>query len=121
MNKLTEKQNIDLYIFLREFKKNEYIIEDGDLGIINKILDFHELLMDSCFLYDGYPFMHQIQLMVTDLIKYYRNKDKPEAEKKKKCIRCRKMKPLSEYFGGRICRICKKYKTKRKYNKRKPL
>lgn len=115
MIKLTEQEGTQLYDFLKQLKKNNWILDirkDGQA--FSDIFDWHLKITGLVSAYDGFDSEHQLCYMTRDLCNYFK-KDIPVIQTKK-CSVCRRVKPIEEFFGKKNCRLCRK--KKRVYNKK---
>lgn len=109
--KMNTEDTEKLYNFLKELKKNNWMVYDPNILLL--VYDWHVKITGFICAYEGKDYGDDVFCyMARDLCLYFKEDIKQIT--KIKCKKCRRIKPVDDFLGKNICRICRK-KTRSKY------
>lgn len=108
--KLEEKDSEELYNFLKELKKQNWLVS------MKTMFDIYDWFVKSTGYTSAYENIKdpetQFSKMLEDLCNYFRQTI--IIENTKRCGKCRKKKLIDNFLGNKYCRICTKKTSSRK-------
>lgn len=104
MNKLPNKEAAELYLFLKNLKKSNWIVDSRNFNIMNSILSWHYKITGLFALYDQCDSELQLCYMTVDLCNYF--KENVVKNHTKYCKKCRKIKDIQDFYGKKYCKLC---------------
>lgn len=113
--KLDKKDSEDLYNFLKELKRNNWIV---DMKTLFDVYDWFVKTTGYTSAYENIKdSLTQFSKMTKDLCDYFRAEI--VIENMKRCGKCRKSKAIDNFLGNKWCKLCTKKTSTKRILKRK--